>query len=77
VRAGAQAAAGYARATLGKLRGVLIQVLRHAERQGLVARNVAALVPTPSGPQVQGRSLTIEQAHTLLAAVSVGFSRQQ
>jgi len=63
-----KAAAGYSRATLGKLRGVLIQVLRHAERQGLVARNVAALVPTPSGPRSQGRSLTIEQAHALLAA---------
>ncbi len=63
-----KAAAGYARATLGKLRGVLIQVLRHAERQGLVARNVAVLVPTPSGPKLQGRSLSIEQAHVLLAA---------
>ena len=63
-----KATAGYSRATLDKLRGVLVQVLRHAERQGLVARNVAALVPTPSGPRLQGRSLTIEQAHALLAA---------
>ena len=31
------ALAGYARASLEKVRGVLIQVLRHAERQGLVA----------------------------------------
>jgi integrase len=63
-----KATAGYSRATLDKLRGVLVQVLRHAERQGLIARNVAALVPTPAGPKAQGRSLTIEQAHALLAA---------
>ncbi len=63
-----KAAAGYAHATLGKFRAVLIQVLRHAERQGLVARNVAALVPTPAGPRTHGRSLTVEQAHTLLAS---------
>ncbi len=63
-----QAAVGYARATLDKLRGVLVQVLRHAERQGLVLRNVASLVPTPAGPRGQGRSLTAEQAVRLLAA---------
>lgn len=63
-----KATGGYSRATLDKLRGVLVQVLRHAERQGLVARNVASLVPTPSGPKAQGRSLTIEQAHRLLSA---------
>jgi integrase len=38
---------GYARATLDKVRGVLVQVLWHAERQGLLVRNVAAIVPTP------------------------------
>ena len=62
------ALAGYARASLEKVRGVLIQVLRHAERQGLVARNVAALVPTPAGPRATGRSLTLEQARALLEA---------
>ena len=50
------ALAGYARASLEKVRGVLIQVIRHAERQGLVARGIAALVPTPAGPRAQGRS---------------------
>jgi len=60
------ARAGYARASLEKVRGVLIQVLRHAERQGLVTRNVASLVPTPAGPRAQGRSLTVEQARGLL-----------
>ena len=62
------ALAGYARASLEKVRGVLIQVLRHAERQGLVARNVAALVPTPAGPRAEGRSLTVGQARVLLEA---------
>lgn len=60
--------AGYARASLEKVRGVLIQVLRHAERQGLVARNVAAIVPTPAGPRAEGRSLTVSQARVLLEA---------
>jgi integrase len=62
------ALAGYARASLDKIRGVLVQVLRHAERQGLVARNVAALVPTPAGPRAEGRSLTVDQARLLLQA---------
>ncbi len=62
------ALAGYARASLDKIRGVLVQALRHAERQGLVARNVAALVPTPAGPVSEGRSLTVEQARVLLVA---------
>jgi len=43
-------------------------VLRHAERQGLVVRNVAAVVPTPAGPRAQGRTLTVEQARLLLEA---------
>lgn len=62
------AVAGYARASLEKVRGVLIQVLRHAERQGLVVRNVAAIVPTPAGPRAEGRSLTLEQAMALQTA---------
>lgn len=59
-------AAGYARATVDKFRGVLGQALRHAERQGLVARNVAVLVPTPAGPRAPGRSLTVAEAKALL-----------
>lgn len=62
------ALAGYARASLEKVRSVLVQVLRHAERQGLVVRNVAAIVPTPAGPRAEGRSLTAEQATALLTA---------
>jgi integrase len=64
------ALAGYSRASLDKIRGVLVQVLRHAERQGLVARNVAAIVPTPAGPRSEGRSLTVDQARALLQAAA-------
>jgi integrase len=78
-----KAGAGYSRASLDKLRGVLIQALRHAERQGLVVRNVASLVPTPAGPRAPGRSLTVAQAsdlvvaargHPLEAAIVVGLT---
>jgi len=60
------AVAGYARASLDKIRSALVQVLRHAERQGLMVGNVAAIVPTPAGPRAQGPSLTVEQARLLL-----------
>jgi integrase len=59
-----KATAGYARAALDKMRGVLVQALRHAERQGLVVRNVATLVPTPAAharsaaPSRSGRRTT-------------------
>ncbi len=59
---------GCSRASLDEMRGVLVQALRHAERQGLVVRNVAALVPAPSGPRARGRSLTVAQAIDLLTA---------
>ena len=57
--------------------------MRHAERQGLVVRNVASLVPTPAGPRMPGRSLTVAQAgelleaargHPLEAAIVVGLT---
>ena len=49
---------------------VLVRAIRHAERDDLVGRNVAALVDTPKG-QLEGRpskSLTLEQAGALLEA---------
>ncbi len=49
---------------------VLVRAIRHAERDDLVARNVAALVKPPKG-QLGGRpskSLTLEQAVALMAA---------
>ena len=48
---------------------VLVRAIRHAERDDLVGRNVAALVDAPKG-QLAGRpskSLTLEQAVTLMA----------
>jgi integrase len=51
---------------------VLVRAIRQAERDDLVARNVAALVKPPKG-QGAGRpskSLTLEQAVALMAASS-------
>src|ERR1017187_9939118 len=50
---------------------VLVRAIRHAERDDLVGRNVAALVKPPKG-QLGGRpskSLTLEQAVALMGAV--------
>jgi len=49
---------------------VLVRAIRHAERDDLVGRNVAALLDTPKG-QLEGRpskSLTLEQTVALMAA---------
>jgi hypothetical protein len=49
---------------------VLVRAIRHAERDDLVGRNVAALVDAPKG-QLAGRpskSLTLEQAVALMGA---------
>ncbi len=49
---------------------VLVRAIRHAERDDLVGRNVAALVKSPKG-QLGGRpskSLTLEQAVSLMTA---------
>jgi hypothetical protein len=49
---------------------VLVRAIRHAERDDLVRRNVAALVKSPKG-QLGGRpskSLTFEQAVALMSA---------
>ncbi len=56
--------------TVRHLRGLLVQALDYAVRQGSAVRNVAALT---EGPRQQsggeGRTLTIEQARSLLRAV--------
>jgi len=51
-------------------RNVLVRAIRHAERDGLVARNVAALVKPPKGrrPGRPSRALTREQATALMDA---------
>ena len=56
--------------TVQMAHNVLVRAIRHAERDDLVGRNVAALVKPPKG-QLRGRpskSLTFEQAVALMAA---------
>ena len=56
--------------TVRGLRGLLVQALNNAMRQGLIMRNVAALTDGPrQQTQASGRTLTIEQAQTLLDTV--------
>jgi integrase len=62
----ARARAGASRSTLERLRSTLGMALDHAVRRDLVARNVAALTDPPAGPKKPGRSLTMDQAVTLL-----------
>jgi len=61
---------GLSTRTVRLLRGLLVQVLNYAVRQGRVPRNVAVLTtgPRQQGPE-QGRSMTVEQARTFLASV--------
>ena len=51
------------------MRTVLRKALGQAEREGLIARNVAALLAAPRVVAKEGRTLTPEQARTLLAVV--------
>jgi hypothetical protein len=56
--------------TVQIVRNVLVRAIKHAERDDLVGRNVAALVDAPRG-HLEGRpsqSLTLEQTLSLLAA---------
>lgn len=62
-----KAAAGLSRSHVGRMRTILTDALRHAERRGLVARNVAALSVMPkTTPTVARQSLTPHQARQLL-----------
>lgn len=66
----ASLAAGRSTRTVQMAHNVLVRAIRHAERDDLVGRNVAALVKPPKG-QLSGRpskSLTLEQAVALMAA---------
>jgi integrase len=56
--------------TLQIAHNVLVRAIRHAERDNLVGRNVAALVDPPKG-NMEGRpskALTVEQTVALMAA---------
>ena len=58
--------AGYKPNSIRIMRAVLRKALAQAEREGLVTRNVAALSQPARLSQPEGRSLSVEQALTLL-----------
>lgn len=60
--------AGMSRRSPTLVRGLLSQVLAHAERRGNVSRNVARLAVVPPAPTKRSRAMTLEQARTFLAA---------
>ncbi|MGH9121504.1 MAG: tyrosine-type recombinase/integrase [Acidimicrobiales bacterium] len=62
--------AGYKPNSVRIMRAVLRRALGQAEREGLIPRNVAALSMPPRVIQPEGRSLSIEQALSLLEAAS-------
>lgn len=63
-----RADAGMSRSSLVRIHNALSRAIRNAERRGKVARNVATLVDVPAGPVKRSRSLTIEQASSVLKA---------
>lgn len=67
------AEAGMARNSVMRVRSVAVMALKHAQRRDLVARNAAELAEMPAGAPVaeEGRSLTVEQAASLLAVAEV------
>ncbi|MCU1356327.1 MAG: Integrase [Acidimicrobiales bacterium] len=58
------------KASLIRVRSVLVQALTWAEKRGYVSRNVAALseLPSDARPPRSGRALTINEAGTFVAA---------
>jgi hypothetical protein len=50
---------GYATSTISMTRSALVRAIRRAQRDGLVARNVAELVPCPRGTRRESRSMTL------------------
>lgn len=60
--------AGLAVRTVARLRTVLTSALAQAVLHGHLQRNVGLLVRSPRGPIRPGRSLSLEQARSLLAA---------
>ena len=66
----AMAAEGLGRESLIKVRSTANQVCKFGERRDLLRRNPVSVVELPAGlkESTVGRSLTVEQAHLLLAA---------
>lgn len=67
------AESGMARNSVMRVRSVAVMALKHAQRRDLVARNAAELAEMPAGAPVaeEGRSLTVDQAASLLAVAEV------
>jgi integrase len=61
---------GYSANSVRIMRAVLRKALGQAEREGLVTRNVAALSAPPRVRSTGGRTLTVEQAKTLLRVLN-------
>jgi len=61
--------AGYSTSTVRRIRSILAQALDQAIRWGSVNRNVATLSRPPKQHRSEGRTMTPEEARTLLAAV--------
>lgn len=63
-------AAGLSTRTVQISHNVLVRAIRHAERDDLVARNVAALIKPPKGQRTgrPSKALTLEQAAALMDA---------
>jgi hypothetical protein len=59
---------GYATSTIAATRSALVRAVRRAQRDGLVARNVAELVPCPRGTRRESRSMSVAQVGQLLRA---------
>jgi integrase len=59
---------GYATQSIKMTRSVLVRSIRRAQRDGLVMRNVAELVPCPHGTLRESRSMTVAQVEALLSA---------
>jgi len=66
----AKRAAGYSTNSVRIMRTILRRALGQAEREGIIARNVAALSAPPRVRAKEGRTLTVEQARHLLDAVT-------
>jgi integrase len=64
-----KAAAGLSKSSVNRMRTILADALRHAERRGLVPRNAAALSVMPKvAPAIARRSLTPDEAKKLMQA---------
>jgi integrase len=60
--------AGLSHSSVTRIRTAMVKALRYGERFDYLSRNVAALTELPRAPRREGKSLTVEQATSLLEA---------